>query len=114
MNLWYPYSQMMHKHNRPKVISGNGVRLNLENGESMIDGIASWWSAIHGYNHPELNDALLKQVNKFSHVMLGGLSHQPAEDLAKELSLISPGDLNHVFFSDSGSVGVEVALKMAI
>lgn len=88
--------------------------MHLEDGRSLIDGISSWWSVIHGYNHPALNAALTEQAGKFSHVMLGGMTHGPALDLAAALVRITPEGLNHVFFSDSGSVGVEVALKMAI
>jgi adenosylmethionine-8-amino-7-oxononanoate aminotransferase len=98
----------------PQVISANGMYLTLKDGRRILDAISSWWCAIHGYNHPELNDAVLEQINKFSHVMLGSLTHEPALKLAEKLSEITPGDLKHVFFSDSGSVGVEVALKMAI
>ncbi|WP_207421403.1 adenosylmethionine--8-amino-7-oxononanoate transaminase [Desertivirga brevis] len=112
--IWYPYTQMKHLKDLPKMVSGRGVRMNLENGRSLIDGISSWWAVIHGYSHPALNTALKEQIDKFAHVMLGGLSHQPAIDLAEALVRITPSGLNHVFFSDSGSVGVEVALKMAI
>lgn len=112
--LWYPYMQMKHLKNLPKMVSGDGVVMNLEDGRCLIDGISSWWSVIHGYNHPALNEALTKQADQFSHVMLGGITHQPALDLAEALVRITPEGLNHVFFSDSGSIGVEVALKMAI
>lgn len=112
--LWYPYSQMKHVHSPPKMISGKGVMMHLEDGKSLIDGISSWWAVIHGYNHPALNAVVLEQMNKFSHVMLGGLTHEPALRLADTLVRITPEGLNHVFFSDSGSIGVEVALKMAI
>ncbi|MCF6402835.1 adenosylmethionine--8-amino-7-oxononanoate transaminase [Chitinophaga filiformis] len=98
----------------PKMVSGEGVIMHLEDGRSLIDGISSWWSVIHGYNHPALNAALLTQANKFAHVMLGGMTHNPAIDLAAKLVSITPQGLNHVFFSDSGSIGVEVALKMSI
>ncbi len=113
MTLWYPYTQMKDVASFPVVKNGNGAVLNLENGHTLIDGISSWWSVIHGYNHPALNSALIKQVNQLSHVMLGGLSHRPAIELADKLVKITPEGLNHVFFSDSGSVAVEVALKMA-
>lgn len=112
--LWYPYTQMRHVDRVPKMIAGNGVVMHLEDGRSLIDGISSWWAVIHGYNHPKLNAALTEQAGKFSHVMLGGMTHAPALDLAAALVRITPAGLNHVFFSDSGSVGVEVALKMAI
>lgn len=96
------------------MVSGEGVIMHLEDGRSLIDGISSWWAVIHGYNHPALNAALLTQANKFAHVMLGGMTHNPALDLAAKLVSITPQGLNHVFFSDSGSIGVEVALKMSI
>jgi adenosylmethionine---8-amino-7-oxononanoate aminotransferase len=114
MKLWYPYSQMAKSTNRYEVQKAEGVELYLENGHKLIDGVSSWWATIHGYNHKTLNKALSEQVNNFSHVMLGGLNHQPAQQLADKLVEITPEGLNHVFFSDSGSVGVEVALKMAI
>jgi len=97
-----------------KVASAKGVRIYLEDGQELIDSISSWWSAIHGYNHPEINSTIEEQMQKFSHVMLGGLTHEPAEKLAKELVRITPQGLNHVFFADSGSVGMEVAMKMAV
>ncbi|WP_232517088.1 adenosylmethionine--8-amino-7-oxononanoate transaminase [Chitinophaga sp. MD30] len=105
---------MRHVDRVPKMTAGNGVVMHLEDGRSLIDGISSWWAVIHGYNHPKLNAALMAQAGKFSHVMLGGMTHAPALDLAEALVRITPAGLNHVFFSDSGSVGVEVALKMAI
>ena len=112
--VWYPYSQMSLEEPRFKVVHAEGEFFTLENGEKLIDGISSWWAAIHGYNHPELNQALIDQVQRFSHVMLGGLTHDPVQKLADVLVKITPEGLNHVFFSDSGSVAVEVALKMAV
>jgi adenosylmethionine---8-amino-7-oxononanoate aminotransferase len=112
--LWYPYTQMKQVKQLPKMVKANGVRMQLEDGTQLIDGISSWWAVIHGYNHPALNAALTQQLQQFAHVMLGGLTHQPALDLAAALVRITPKGLDHVFFSDSGSVGVEVALKMAI
>ncbi|QJD96731.1 adenosylmethionine--8-amino-7-oxononanoate transaminase [Mucilaginibacter robiniae] len=112
--LWYPYTQMKHVNELPKMVSGEGAIMHLEDGRSLIDGISSWWSVIHGYNHPALNAALAEQAGKFAHVMLGGMTHSPALDLAAALVRITPAGLNHVFFSDSGSIGVEVGLKMAI
>lgn len=112
--LWYPYTRMKNRKEFPKVNSADGVWLDINEGKKVIDGISSWWCMIHGYNNPELNSALIEQLNKMAHVMLGGLTHSPAEELAKKLSEITPGELNHVFFSDSGSVGVEVALKIAM
>ncbi|MFA5527051.1 MAG: adenosylmethionine--8-amino-7-oxononanoate transaminase [Peptostreptococcales bacterium] len=111
--LWYPYEQMK-KMKRPyRVQDAKGVYIEM-NQQKVIDSISSWWSVIHGYNNEEINKAAVDQINKFSHVMLGGLTHEPAEMLAKKLKEILPGDLDYVFFSDSGSVGVEVALKMAM
>ncbi|MCD8742522.1 adenosylmethionine--8-amino-7-oxononanoate transaminase [Mucilaginibacter roseus] len=112
--LWYPYTQMKHANRLPKMVAGHGVMMELEDGRKLIDGISSWWSVIHGYNHPVLNTALAEQAGKFAHVMLGGLTHEPALQLAEALVRITPAGLNHVFFSDSGSIGVEVALKTAI
>ena len=114
MSLWFPYTQMKNLPSYPKVIKGRGSRLFLEDGTILIDGISSWWACIHGYSYGPLNKVLKKQVDRISHVMLGGLTHAPAEQLAKKLVEITPKGLNHVFFSDSGSVAVEVALKMAI
>ena len=96
-----------------KVIKADGVYLYTENNK-MIDSISSWWSVIHGYNHPELNKAIKEQMDKLSHVMLGGLTHNAAQKLSRKLETWLPGDLNYCFYSDSGSVGVEVALKMAL
>ncbi|PUZ26399.1 adenosylmethionine--8-amino-7-oxononanoate transaminase [Chitinophaga parva] len=119
--LWYPYTQMKQVDRLPKMIAGNGVIMQLEDGRSLVDGISSWWAVIHGYNHPRLNAALAAQAARFAHVMLGGMTHGPALEWAAELVRITrlPGQeagegLHHVFFSDSGSIGVEVALKMAI
>jgi adenosylmethionine-8-amino-7-oxononanoate aminotransferase len=97
-----------------KVASANGVKLCLEKGGNLIDAISSWWCVIHGYSNSEINEAMIEQMRRFSHVMLGGLTHEPAEELAKELVRITPCGLNHVFFADSGSVGMEVAMKMAV
>lgn len=114
MKLWYPYKQMKHTAPVPVMQSGQGSRMYLQDGRSLIDGISSWWAVIHGYNHPVINEALISQINRFSHVMLGGITHDPALALAEKLCEITPSGLNHVFFSDSGSVGVEVALKIAL
>jgi len=96
------------------VRSARGVRIELEDGRSLVDGISSWWTCIHGYNHPRLNQAAQQQMAQMSHVMFGGLTHRPAVDLAKKLIDITPAPLQHVFFSDSGSVAVEVAMKLAV
>ena len=111
--IWYPYTQMKKMKAPYKVIKADGVYLYTENNK-MIDSISSWWSVIHGYNHPELNKAIKEQTDKLSHVMLGGLTHNAAQKLSRKLETWLPGDLNYCFYSDSGSVGVEVALKMAL
>ncbi|MEL6938606.1 MAG: adenosylmethionine--8-amino-7-oxononanoate transaminase [Cyanobacteria bacterium J06598_1] len=113
-HVWHPYAAMPNPLPVFPVRSAKGVRLELEDGRSLIDGISSWWTCIHGYNHPQLNAAALAQMEKMSHVMFGGLTHRPAIDLAKKLIDMTPADLQHVFFSDSGSVAVEVAMKMAV
>jgi adenosylmethionine---8-amino-7-oxononanoate aminotransferase len=113
-SLWYPYAQMKTQPENEEVVSAEGVYLTLKGGTQLIDATSSWWSVIHGYNHPKLNEAITSQVQKMSHVMLGGLSHEPAKKLAEKLVDITPEGLNHIFFSDSGSVACEVALKMAI
>lgn len=111
--VWYPYSQIKLNEPRFKVIKAEKEFLTLEDGKVLIDGVSSWWAAIHGYNNEELNKAMANQAAKFSHVMLGGLTHDPVEQFADKLVKITPEGLNHVFFSDSGSVAVEVGLKMA-
>ncbi len=111
--LWYPYQQMKTMKEPIRIIDADGVYLYTQEGR-MIDSISSWWSVIHGYKHPVLTEAIKKQAEKFSHVMLGGLTHDPAKELADKLAHWLPGDLEFCFFSDSGSVGVEVALKMAM
>lgn len=112
--LWLPYAQMQTAFPPCRVVKAKGTRLYLDDGTSLVDGISSWWCVIHGYNHPVLNEAAAEQLAKFAHVMMGGLVHDAALCLADELVRITPEGLNHVFFADSGSVGVEVALKMAI
>lgn len=111
--IWYPYQQMKTMKPPYKVTGAEGVFLYTEKGK-MIDSVSSWWSTIHGYRHPELTQALKEQADRFSHVMLGGLTHEPVERLSKKLKEWLPGDLDYCFFSDSGSVAVEVALKMAL
>ncbi len=113
-HVWHPYSSIGADFPVYPVVSAEGVRLKLENGKELIDGMSSWWCAIHGYNHPEMNRALQLQLNSMSHVMFGGLTHRPAVDLAELLVKLAPDPLETVFFSDSGSVSVEVAMKMAI
>jgi len=112
--LWFPYAQMQGLEIQNQVAHAEGVRLHLRDGRTLIDAIASWWCVIHGYNHPELNAALRAQADDFAHVMLGGLTHAPAQRLANRLVALTPPGLSHVFFADSGSVGVEVAMKMAV
>lgn len=111
--IWYPYEQMKTMKKPYKIVDAEGVYLYTEN-QKLIDSVSSWWSVIHGYKHPELNEAIISQVEKFSHVMLGGLTHEPVQKLADKLQSYLPGDLDYSFFSDSGSVAVEVALKMAL
>lgn len=111
--IWYPYQQMKTMKEPYKIIDAEGVWLKTEE-RSVIDSISSWWSVIHGYKHPALTEAIKEQADKFSHVMLGGLTHEPVERLAEKLKEFLPGDLDYCFFSDSGSVGVEVSLKMAL
>ncbi len=111
--IWYPYQQLKTMADPYLITDAQGVYLHTPD-RKLIDSVSSWWSVIHGYKHPELNRAIIGQVEKFSHVMLGGLTHQPALRLAEKLRQFLPGDLDHPFFSDSGSVAVEVALKMAL
>lgn len=113
-HVWHPYSSMTAPITAYPVRAAQGVRLHLEDGRELIDGMSSWWSAIHGYNHPVLNTALRHQLDDMAHVMFGGLTHKPAVQLAAHLIDLTPAPLQHVFFSDSGSVAVEVAIKMAI
>jgi len=113
-HIWHPYTSAINPLPCLMVESAEGVYINLADGNRVIDGMSSWWSVIHGYNHPRLNKALIEQSAKMSHVMFGGLTHKPAIELAKKLIDITSGNFQHVFFSDSGSVSVEVAMKMAL
>ncbi len=112
--VWHPYSSMDAGNPLFAVDSAHGVRLRLADGREIIDGMSSWWCVIHGYNHPQLNQAIQQQLESIAHVMFGGLTHQPASQLAATLVEITPEPLQTVFFADSGSVSVEVAMKMAI
>lgn len=113
-HIWHPYTSLNHPSPTFPIQSASGVRIKLADGRELIDGMSSWWAAIHGYNHPTLNLAIEHQLKSMSHVMFGGLTHKPAIELANSLIGITHEDLQHVFFADSGSVAVEVAIKMAI
>jgi adenosylmethionine---8-amino-7-oxononanoate aminotransferase len=113
-HVWLPYAQMKTATPPLAVARTEGSRIVLADGRELIDGIASWWTACHGYNHPHIRAALIRQAETMPHVMFGGLAHEPALRLARRLVELLPGDLDRVFFSDSGSVAVEVALKMAV
>ena len=113
-HVWHPYASASDPGVIIPVTGASGVRLELADGRELIDGMASWWCAIHGYNHPVINRAVTAQLQKMSHVMFGGITHPPAVKLARMLTELTPASLTRVFFSDSGSVAVEVALKMAV
>ena len=113
-NLWPPYTQMRTTPIGLPVIEAEGVRIKLADGRTLIDGVSSWWSVCHGYRHPHIEQAVVNQLQKLPHIMLGGYQHEPAALLARRLADFCPGELNHVFFTDSGSVAIEVAMKMAI
>ncbi|MFF5445390.1 adenosylmethionine--8-amino-7-oxononanoate transaminase [Streptomyces sp. NPDC012888] len=117
-HVWHPYGPMPGRQEPLVVASASGVRLRLaapaEGRDELVDGMSSWWSAIHGYNHPVLNEAATAQLGRMSHVMFGGLTHEPAVRLAAKLVEITPAGLEHVFLADSGSVSVEVAVKMCL
>lgn len=111
--IWYPYQQMKTMKPPYKIVNAEGVYIYTED-RRLIDSVSSWWSVIHGYRNPEITEAIKSQADLFSHVMLGGLTHDPVERLSDKLAQWLPGDLDYCFFSDSGSVAVEVALKMAL
>ncbi|RBI68612.1 adenosylmethionine--8-amino-7-oxononanoate transaminase [Vreelandella sulfidaeris] len=113
-SVWHPYAHLKTQTPAPKVVGGDGAHFVLESGERLLDATCSWWCMIHGYGHPRLVAAIREQAGELCHVMLGGLTHEPADRLARELVRITPNGLNHVFYSDSGSVGMEVAMKMAL
>jgi adenosylmethionine-8-amino-7-oxononanoate aminotransferase len=113
-HVWHPYAPMPAAHPSYLVESAHGVRLRLADGRELVDGMSSWWAAIHGYRHPVLDAAVRDQLDRMSHVMFGGLTHEPAVQLARTLVEIAPAGLAHVFLADSGSVSVEVAVKMCL
>lgn len=113
-HIWLPYAQMQAVAEPLPVVRAEGATLTLADGTALVDGISSWWTACHGYNHPHIRAAVEAQLSKFPHVMFGGLAHAPAYTLATRLSVIAPVGLERVFFADSGSIAVEVALKMAM
>ncbi|MFN8194672.1 MAG: adenosylmethionine--8-amino-7-oxononanoate transaminase [Nocardioidaceae bacterium] len=113
-HLWHPYTSMTEPSTARLVVDAEGVRLRLSDGREVVDAMSSWWAAIHGYRHPVLDAALAEQAGSFAHVMFGGLTHEPAVRLARTLVDITPAGLEHVFLADSGSVSVEVAIKMTL
>ncbi|MBB35542.1 MAG: adenosylmethionine--8-amino-7-oxononanoate transaminase [Hirschia sp.] len=113
-HIWLPYTQMKTAPTPVGVSHIEGVTLELTDGRKLVDGVGSWWTCVHGYNHPRLKAALIEQLDRLPHVMLGGLGHEPAYALATRLATLTPGDLNRSFFCESGSVAVEVAMKVAV
>ena len=113
-HVWLPYTQMQTTPPPVPVAATDGVFITLSDGRRLVDGVSSWWTACHGYNHPHIRETVAEQLGRMPHVMFGGLAHEPALTLAQRLSALLPGDLSRVFFSESGSVSVEIAMKMAL